>query len=154
MPRWIRVFGTNQQTPRASEIQTSLLRCGMFVQSDVDGDDGSWEQVRLRHELASESVQLELLPPDDPELADEIEPILDWLSEQPGSPNAQVLRETLSRVSQVYIIGVPDSAQLGTPNGQMTILLARLLSRWSDGLYQVDNEGFYDRHGTLLQRDR
>jgi hypothetical protein len=154
MPRWIRVFGTNDHVPRASDVMGYVLRCGLTIESEVLGEDAAWEQLLLRHEFDSEPVMLERLSPDDPELADEVEPLLDWLGGAAAPDPDMALRRILQRARQIYIVGVPDSAQIGTPGGQLTILLARFLCRFTEGTYQVDHEGFYDPQGKLLVRDR
>ena len=47
MPHWIRIFGTNDWTPRATQLVEQLDSLGFDVTTEVMGEEDEWEQVSL-----------------------------------------------------------------------------------------------------------
>src|SRR5206468_12488918 len=107
MPHWIRIFGTNDWTPRATQLVEQLDSLGFDVTTEVMGEEDEWEQVSLETAGMETPVMLERTPPDDPEIDEEVDPLLEWLESVDDVFDVEEIERVLRHTMQLFILGMP-----------------------------------------------
>ncbi len=156
MSFWMRVFGTREQCPSATELMHVCLHQGVEVQSEVLGDDRDWEQVTLRLPGAAEGVMVERVGGGElgaEEVREEIRPVVESFEGREGPGIAEVL-DRIRNSQQLFIIGLPAATPQRSPLRRLAAALASHLARSTEGIYQIPDKGFFNPDGELLVPDQ
>ena len=154
MSNWIRIFGTNATTLRVSALVEQLDEAGVEVTWEVMGDDQEWEQVSLQTPAMQAPVMLERMALDDPEIHEEVAPLLDGLERLDDVYDVDEIEQVLGGTRQLYILGMPAGLQGDSDVEQLSLCVSQLIAKLTKGIYQVDQAGFYDADGQILLEER
>ncbi len=146
----IRVYGTIDQLPSIDELMELLEENEFEVAMETDDEDGDdWEELHVFESSLDRPVSvLRILEP--PVMTSEAEGLLKELTTQNGSEESHVLVETLQNC--VNMFGIELSEEMAEDDTALLLssLLAQIFALKTDGIYCVDNEGFFDDSGELV----
>lgn len=133
-----RVFGAS-----GSELSVpSLLKLfeSLGISSRFRGDEQGWFSADFG--LDGESMTLERFLASEEGIRHQLNSWAAWLETQEHNPHRDRLMRHMIATKQVFTLeGVEP--ELGT-------VICQYLARGTDGVYQVDGQGFFDVDGTLL----
>lgn len=152
MTSWFRVFGTGDALIEPVAVVQHFGSLGVQARGKFRGDDLGWFEGEFIIDDAY-TLLLERYLEDDA-----IRPALNswaaWLEETEESRYHPWLMEHVIRTRQLFCLHRP-SEESGEPLTGPTVEevctgLCRILARETDGIYQVDGQGFFDADGLLL----
>jgi hypothetical protein len=149
MALWYRVFGCNEVTPDPAQILEHLRSLGIPISGDFAADESGWYQAQLTLSGGG-SLLIERYLANEEGIRGELNSWIAWLETCAAGPQQTALMEHLIQTTQLYnlcdAVDHPDPAALALA----CVELCRFLARTTAGVYQVDEQGLYDRDGTLL----
>ena len=146
---WYRVFCRADAEVPPGGLLAALAERGFRVEGRFRGDDLGWTAVEFGLG-AGAPVYVERFLADADDLRDELNTWAAYLETLDYSPNSAGLMERVIQTRQLVTVRKP----LGHPNevlvdgvceGVCQVLAAR-----ADGIYQIENRGWYAADGTLL----
>jgi len=147
---WSRVFGCNDTTPEPAELSVYLRTLGLPTAGQLRGDDLGWTGMELNLPAGGTPVYVERYLTGTDDLRDDLNTWAAWLETQDHEPRHRSLMEHIIGTRQLVTIRRPlDHADEVTLERLCTAVCQWLAMR-TDGVYQVDGEGFYAADGTLL----
>jgi hypothetical protein len=149
---WYRVFGRNEAPPAPAALLEHLRECGLEVASRFRGDDLGWTAAELRVGVGGPVfVERYLTGADD--LRDDLNSWAAFLETCDYSPNHAVLMERVVQSAQLITLRRPidhaDEVRLEQLCGEAS----RHLAAATDGVYQIDGQGWFAADGTLLLQE-
>jgi hypothetical protein len=152
MSQWFRVFGTNETQPAPAALLEHLHTLGFEVAGHFRGDEQGW----FRAELVlgeEEPIPLERFLTREDDIRDQLNTWAAWLETVAGSPHQARLMQHIISTTQLFTLERPVETLDEEPVEQMCLVLCRFLATATDGVYQVDNHGFFAADGALLVRE-
>jgi hypothetical protein len=147
MTRWFRVFGNSNAEPDPAALLDPLHALGLPVQADFRRDDLGWFRAGLSWE--DRSVEVERYLASEPDIRGELNTWAAWLETMEHNPHHGPLMERMIGTQQLFTLRA--SSKRADPEAEQVCRTAsQLLARVTDGVYQVDGEGFFDQVGKLL----
>ncbi len=148
---WHRVFGSLEKEPPPAELCEELLRHGFAVRPHFRGDDTGWFAARL--ELGgSSSLHIGRFLVQEDKLRGDLNSWCAWVETLPASTAHEALLDTFVCTKQLFTLFADAEAE-----GEAASLACSILCRWlaqqTEGIYQVDGQGVFDKQGTLLVAD-
>jgi hypothetical protein len=148
---WYRVFGTNemQLAPETIRSQLDGLGCGVTV-TFAGGD--AW----LRAEIVfadTTPIHVERFLSSEEGIRAELNTWAAYLETCDYSPNFAALMEQMIRTKQLFTLRRPLDAANEVLVDNICLGLARLFARTTEGVYQVDGQGFFSADGLLLLQE-
>jgi hypothetical protein len=137
---WHRVFASGDAAPDLAELQQELYRLGAAAPARARGDDLGWTAVEI--DLADGPLRVERYLAKEDDLRDDLNAWAAWLETREGEPNHRRLMERVVQSRQLFTLTAPAG---GGPVG-----LCRWLAARTDGVYQIDGQGFFAADGTPL----
>jgi hypothetical protein len=149
---WYRVFGTTE-TPVASESILGALRGqGWDVTTNFHSDDAGWLQATLSF-ADTTPIHVERFLSSEEGIRAELNTWAAYLETCDYEPNHATLMEQVIRTKQLFTIRCPlDAANEVMVDGVCTAL-ARCLAQHAEGIYQIDQRGFFGPDGQLLLQE-
>jgi hypothetical protein len=141
---WFRVFGINDAQPDPAAVLEFLHGQGGDVAGHFHGDDLGWFRAELL--LGGTPVSLERYLTAEDDIRNDLNTWAAWLESVPANPHQGPLMQHMIGTKQLFTLQVPGDANC---QDQVTNL-CRYLARQTDGVYQVDQQGFFAADGTLL----
>jgi hypothetical protein len=149
---WYRIFCKSEQTQPITGLLAHFQALGMFVQSHVRGDDLGWTSAELRVGVGS-PVMLERFLVKEDDLRGELNNWAAWLETATWSENSPALMEHVIQTQQMITLRKPidHSDEIALENlCQATV---QFFAQARDGIYQIDDDGWYSATGTLLVKE-
>jgi hypothetical protein len=140
---WYRVFGLSQTTPDLAALLEHLHAHGLPAAAHFRGDDLGWTGGELV--LGDQSVTVERYLTKEDDLRDELNPWAGWLETRADQPRHGELMQHVIGTKQLVTLRPADAAL-----SQLCDEACRWLARATDGLYQVDGQGFLAADGSVL----
>lgn len=141
---WFRVFGLNDNQPDPAAVLELLHGLGGEVSGHFHGDDLGWFRAELL--LGGTPLSLERYLTAEDDLRNDLNTWAAWLESVPANPHQGQLMQHMIGTKQLFTLQVPSDA-----NCQDRVTnLCRFLARQTDGVYQVDQQGFFAVDGNLL----
>jgi hypothetical protein len=149
---WYRVFGRNEVQPEPAELVEQLHAEGLTVRPAFRGDDLGWFSAMLTLADGSGVVELERFLTREEGIRGELNAWAAWLETVADDPNGTTLMERVIQTKQLFTI---RAAELTDPArvGVVCVAVSRFLARVTDGIYQVDGQGFFTAEGAPLLRE-
>jgi hypothetical protein len=122
---WHRVFGLNDVMPQPAEMQA---RFG-WGEIAVRGDDLGWTS------LEAGNLRIERYLPEADDIRDELDAWAAWIETREQTDLMQ------------HVISTRQMFTFESDSGES---IARWLAARTDGTYQIDSRGFFDRNGKLI----
>jgi hypothetical protein len=142
---WFRVFGISDTEPAPAAILEHLHGLGFLVSGKFSGDDQGWFRAELADQIGR-SQALERFLASEEGIRAELNNWAAWI-ETTGEEAVQGrLMQHMINTRQLFTM------QPGNKEGmeQQCLALCRFLAQATEGVYQVDERGFFDAEGMLL----
>ena len=147
---WSRIFGRNDITPDPAALQVHLQSLGLPSAGQFRGDDLGWTGVELTFEAGATPVHVERYLTTTDDLRDDLNTWAAWLETQDHEPRHRALMEHVIATRQLITVRRPlDHADEVTLERFCTAL-CQWVATQTDGIYQVDGEGFFAADGALM----
>jgi hypothetical protein len=153
MSRWYRVFGRSEEQPRPEVVLEHLNKLGVSGPAHFRGDDAGWTSLRFELFAGVSPLELECYLASEPGIRADLNAWAAELEACDYSPNNLLLMERVIQTKQWYTLRQPlDHADEVTLDRVCTAL-CQFLANATDGVYQIDSEGFFAADGTLLLQE-
>lgn len=150
---WSRVFGRSEATPDPAALLAHLQALGMPAAGQFRGDDLGWTGAELILQAAATPVSLERYLTSTDDLRDDLNTWAAWLETQDHEPRHRALMEHVIGTRQLITIRRPLDQADEVALERLCSHLCQWLAARTDGIYQVDSEGFFAADGTLLLQE-
>ncbi len=148
MPLWYRIFGRSRTPVEPAAVREFLQTLDVSAAIEFEPDGSEWTSATLG--FAGQSIQVERFLAEDEGIRTELNTWAAYLETCDFSPNSVPLMEHMIQTCQLFTVRrpvlVPDEELVE----QMCQDLAEFLAQKVDGVYQVDEEGFFDTEGRLI----
>jgi hypothetical protein len=150
---WYRVFGKADTEPSPVALAKSLREEGLLVEPHFKGDDLGWTSGELRLPDGGTPIYLERYLASEDEIRNDLNAYAAMLETCDYSPNHRLLMEHAIQTKQLMVIRSP----LDIPNEvlaeKILIHTCRFLSSQTEGVYQIDGQGWFADNGELLLQE-
>lgn len=146
---WHRVFGTSESEPDATALEQSLLAIAPGAAIEWEVEDRGWLRAEIR--LAGMGLRLERFFREEEGIRAELQAWAAWL-ETTSSPQAPRLMQHLIGTRQVFTL-LPTDSEVRGPIQQVCLAVCRFLAQATEGVYQIDEQGFFSPDGELLVKE-
>jgi len=149
---WSRVFGAESAEVSPASILEHLHQHNLMVEGRFRGDDLGWTacELALPIEPGSPITIERYLTKEDDLRAD----LNSWAAGLEAaadySPNAPSLMERVIQTQQLFTVHRPIDHRDEVTLERLIQTVCQYLATRTMGFYQIDQQGFYDRDGTLL----
>jgi hypothetical protein len=149
MNEWFRVFGKSEAPLEMAALLEHLDALGLTVKGRFWEDDLGWFRAEFRPHPDAEPLLLERFLTDEEEIRAELNSWAAWLETREDCPHHARLMEQVIQTRQLFTM-----PRRGEGRDGFAVALCRYLASVTDGVYQVDGEGFFAANGTLLVEER
>ncbi|OAI45877.1 hypothetical protein AYO44_02460 [Planctomycetaceae bacterium SCGC AG-212-F19] len=150
---WFRIFGTRDTIPAPAALLEHLQTQGMRVEGHFKGDDLGWFDVDFVLPGAAQPLHLDRYLTEADDLRDQLNAWAAWLEAQEGSETAHRLMQHMIAVQQLFTLSCPRDRSEEEATAGFCQELCRYLAKQTDGVYQIDNQGFFAPDGKLLIKE-
>ena len=145
-----RIFGRTLTEVSPSALAEHLLAAGLTVTPHFRGDDLGWTGGTLTLPGPGSPMQLERFLTTEDELRADLNNYAAELETMDYNPNHVMLMQHVIQTQQLFALRRPldhsDESVLETLN----TTVAQFLARQTDGVYQIDGDGWFNAEGELL----
>jgi hypothetical protein len=146
---WYRIFGGTSTMPTPEALEAFLAARHASVSCHFAADDSGWYRGDLM--VDGMAFQLERYLGDEPGIRAELNGWAAWLETREDAAEHVRLMERMIQTAQLFTLhGDEDSRQAET----VAIALCRFLAAATEGVYQIDERGFFTAEGALLIAER
>lgn len=149
---WYRIFCRSDQTQPIAGLLVHLQALGLTLQSHVRGDDLGWTSAELRIGAGSPVYLQHFLVKED-ELRDDLNNWAAWLETATWSEHSVPLMERVIQTQQLITLRKPIDHSDDIALENLCLACCQLLASACDGVYQIDDDGWYAADGTLLVKE-
>jgi len=149
---WYRVFGTNENQVAPEAILSDLRGQGWNVTADFGGHGAGWVQATLSF-ADTTPIHIERFLSSEEGIRAELNTWAAYLETCDYDPNYAGLMEQMIRTKQLFTIRRPIDVANEVMVEGICLGLARYLARTTEGIYQIDQEGFFKPDGLLLLQE-
>jgi len=153
MGPWYRVFGSSDRQPAPELIARQLQGLGITVAVDVDEDDLGWYRLNFVLAADGQNLQIERFLASEQGVRAELNTWAAWLETMEENPNHESLMQRIIATAQLFAWQSPQECPANMVSGSPSIGLCRFLAEATNGIYQVDDQGFFSADGTLLVKE-
>jgi hypothetical protein len=150
---WFRVFGTNDIQPDPAELLEHLHRLGALAEGDFGKDAHGWFHADLAYDAESPPLHLERYLSADDDIRDDLNAWAAWLETVPNNEAAPRLMQHMVNTKQLFTFHCPRDAADGIAVQKLCVGLCQFLAEKTEGVYQVDTQGFFAPDGQPLVRE-
>lgn len=149
---WYRVFcrGDVQVSPAA--ILEHLQREGVEARGDFRGDDLGWTAGEIRVGVGS-PIYLERYLAKEDDLRNDLNSWAAFLETCDYSPNSTMLMERVIQTQQMVTLRKPIDHSDEVVLDKVCVAICRQFAGAADGIYQVDDDGWYAADGELQLKE-
>ena len=151
MGLWYRVFGRGETLVGPGAILEHLRGLSGAVTGRFD-DEANWVSAELSFADAT-PLRLERFLATEEGIRDELNTWAAFLETCDYSPNHAPLMERMIQTKQLLTLRRPIDHADEVLVERLCVGLCQFLARATDGVYQVDDEGFFAADGTLLLQE-
>jgi hypothetical protein len=146
---WYRIFGRNEFAVAPAALLEHLRGLGLAVEGHIRGDDANWTTMEL-HLGVGTPVYLERYLTKDDNLRDDLNAWAAFLETCDYSPNHVTLMERVIQTSQLITLRKPIDHADDVSLDRLCLATCQFLAATTDGVYQIDDVGWFAADGTLL----
>jgi hypothetical protein len=145
MERWYRIFGRLETAPEPGAILERLNASGAEVSGHFRGDDQGWFSADLFLAGTETPLRLERYLHSEEGIRAELNAWAAWLETCESGSDPVSLMERMIQTRQLFTLRVEEESV-----DERCVGLCRFLASVTDGIYQIDGQGFFAADGTLL----
>jgi len=149
---WYRIFGRNDNSLPPAALLEHLHSQGLPAEGHFRGDDLGWTAAELRLGVGGPLCLERYLAKED-ELRDDLNSWAAFLETCDYSPNHPMLMERVIQTAQLITLRKPIDHADEITLDRLCIDVCRFLASGSDGVYQIDDAGWFAADGTLLLQE-
>jgi len=152
MNRWCRVFSRNDASPQREALARTIL--AMAPGAAVQWDEGEQGWLRCEIQLAghAEPLAVDRFLREEEGIRAELQAWAAWL-ETTDNEHAPALMRHLIGTQQVFTLKPPETREEDASIEQVCLAVCQFLAKATEGVYQIDEQGFFDAEGTLLVQE-
>src|SRR5208282_1746243 len=150
---WFRVFGVGDELPDPAELLKHLDGMGLKVEGRFKSDDLGWFHCDLVLPGDDRSLVLERYMADEDDIRHELSAWAAWLETVENNSYSLKLMEQMIRTKQLFTLDCPRDRAEEERVEKLCAGLCRYLAQQTQGIYQVDRQGFFAPNGKLLVRE-
>lgn len=150
---WYRVFGRSSNDVPPAALTAHLHAAGLPVEPHFKGDDLGWTSGELRLAGLNTPVLLDRYLAKEDAIRDDLNAYAAILETCDYSPNHASLMERVIQSQQLVVLRKPLDAINEVALEKLLIESCRFLASHTDGVYQIDGEGWFSADGTLLLQE-
>ena len=150
---WYRVFGHRVDEVSPAVLAAHLHAAGLAVEPHFRGDDLGWTAGELRLPGGGTPIYLERYLAKDDDIRDELNAHAAVLETCDYSPNNGELMAHVIQTQQLITIRKPVDAADEVLLENVILETCRFLAAHTDGVYQIDGQGWYAPNGDLLLQE-
>jgi hypothetical protein len=149
---WYRVFGRSDVEPSPAALTAHLHAAGLVAEPHFRGDDLGWTEGELRLPVGSPVLLGRYLARED-DLRDDLNAYAAELETMDYSPNSGPLMERVIQTKQLVTLRKPVDVADEVLLEKVLEEAVRFLARATDGVYQIDGQGWFAAGGELLVQE-
>jgi hypothetical protein len=150
---WFRVFGTSEKAPAPAALLEYFDKEGLKVEGHFKGDDLGWFGVDFVLSESTEPLHLDRYLAEEEEIRDQLNAWAAWLETIDDPARSGQLMQLMIGANQVFTLECPRDRLEEKGVAHFCQELCQYLARASNGVYQVDNRGFFAADGKLLVKE-
>jgi hypothetical protein len=150
---WYRVFGRGEGEIPPSVLTEHLHAAGLPVEPHFRGDDLGWSSGELRLPGLNTPVMLDRYLADEDDIRDQLNAHAAELETCDYSPHAPRLVEHVALTEQLVVIRKPVDAVDEVALEKLLVTVCRFLAARTEGVYQIDGQGWFAADGALLVQE-
>jgi hypothetical protein len=150
---WHRIFGRSADEVPPADLAAHLYQIGLPVEPHFKGDDLGWTAGELRWSGGDTPLYLERYLTQEDELRDELNAYAAELETMDYSPNNVSLMAHMVQTQQLMTVRKPVAINDEVMLEKLLIEICRFLAARTDGVYQIDGEGWFAADGRLLIKE-
>lgn len=150
---WYRVFGRSADEVKPAELAGHLHAAGLPVEPHFRGDDLGWTAGELRLPGLNTPVALDRYLSAEDDIRADLNSYAAILETCDYSPNSGPLMERVIQTQQMVVIRKPLDAADEIALEKLLLESCRFLAARTDGVYQIDGQGWFAPDGTLLVQE-
>jgi hypothetical protein len=150
MTIWYRIFCLSEASPAPTAILQRLNE-GAAVAGHFHGDEAGWFRADLV--TAATTLELERFLASEEGIRAELNSWAAHLETCGDGPELLRLMERMIQTRQLFALERPEASIDPSLTDGICIGVCRFLSETTDGVYQIDGQGFFAADGALLVRD-
>jgi len=147
---WFRVFGTRETAPEPADFLKHLNDFGAPVPGHFGGDDQGWFHVDFEYEPGATPLRLNRYLVVEEDLRDELNAWAAWLESLDEHPNTVKLMQKVIGSQQLFTLECPRDRFEEEPVRTLCLQVCQYLAQETDGVYQIDRQGFFAANGKQL----
>ena len=147
---WYRVFGRGSDDVPPVALAEHLHAVGLAVEPHFKGDDLGWSAGDLGLPGLNTPVHLDRYLAREDDIRDDLNAYAALLETCDYSPNHGPLMERVIQTQQLIVIRKPLDAVDEISLEKMLVESCRFLASRTDGVYQIDGEGWFAANGERL----
>ena len=148
-----RVFCLAATEPPPADLAAALHAAGLAVAPHFKGDDLGWTSGELRLPGGGTAVYLERHLAKEDDIRDELNSFAALLETCDYSPNSGPLMRHVIQSRQLVVLRKPVDARDEVALERLLLTTCQHLAAHSDGVYQIDGQGWFAADGTLLVQE-
>jgi len=149
---WYRVFCRGDSALTPASLLGFLQDRGMPTQTHFRGDDLGWTAAEFKYGVGSPVYAERFLAGED-DLRNDLNSWAAFLETCDYSPNHGMLMERVIQSQQMITLRKPIDHADDISIDRLCLLICQYLARETDGIYQIDDDGWYTPDGELLLKE-
>ena len=151
---WYRIFAANSIEPAPAQLLEHLHLEGWAVKGDFRGDVLGWTGCDL-HFGEGTAIYLERYLASEDDIRDDLNTWAAWVEAQDFVPMQKRagLMERIIQSKQLITLRKPIDHANESGMDDLCLEVSRHFATRTNGIYQVDSEGFFDAEGNLLLKE-
>jgi hypothetical protein len=150
---WFRVFGTTDNAPEPADLLEAMNAQGIRVEGHFKGDDLGWFGVDFVLSANAEPLHMDRYLADEDDIRDQLNAWAAWLETIKDPVRSGELMQLMISAYQVFTLECSRDRAEEAAVDRLCLSLCRYLARQTNGVYQVDNRGFFAADGKLLVKE-
>ena len=149
---WYRIFGRGDNPLSPAALLEHLQARGLAVEGHFRGDDLGWTAAEIRLGVGG-PLYLERYLAKEDDLRDDLNTWAGFLETCNYSPNCTGLMERVIQTAQLVTLRRPIDHADEVSLEKLCNEICQYLALNSDGIYQIDDEGWFGADGALLLKE-
>jgi len=150
---WYRIFGRSAADVSPAALAAHLHAAGLPVEPHFRGDDLGWTGGELRLAGLNTPVMIDRYLAAEDAIRDDLNAHAALLETCDYSPNHVPLMEHVALTKQLVVARKPLDAVDEVALDRLLVETCRFLAARTDGVYQIDGQGWFAPDGTLLLQE-
>jgi hypothetical protein len=147
---WHRVFSKSPAEPDPAALLEHLQRQGLQVTGNFRGDDQGWFSAEITFEDGVAPMQIERYLSLEEGIRGDLNAWAAWMESLDDNPHAEPLMQHMVSTAQVFTLRQPVQLIKALRSTPLCFEACLFLAQATDGVFQIDDRGFFDAQGKLL----